>query len=326
MTGQHPSLALGGAALSRLPERQLAATVATYAEMDGRLFDVSPAYGGWDGVDRVAAAIRQWVPDPAVIIKLGYFDDPDKYRCRSAIRDQCHRLIERTKINPCVIMLHEADWAAWWRLAAIGELLSDGETGLDPGGAYYLRELSQEIGCASGLAGNHANALSRATEMMPELDAVLLAKQVDLLWGTGDAMAASLASADTAVILAAPFHQGWIFRLGELARARPEMCPAIERLAALQEAEGTEACDWAIPFLRVHMPGCSVMVGATTPDEVRDAFAAFKRELCPELYASIAANRICASAMQGLPLKRARHGLLALEWGTEEDERNSVAE
>jgi aryl-alcohol dehydrogenase-like predicted oxidoreductase len=307
-------LAIGGAALARLGEKALSDALSAYASAGGQWLDISPAYGGWAQVSAIGAAVRREAPNLRPLIKLGYFADGKSYRDPVRVRAQCARLVQAFGVAPVAVMLHEADWKIWWQeVEHPAGLLGPNDT-ITSDVPAMLEGLGREYGCKTGLSGNNADALATALSACPEAQIVLMAKQTDLLWSSGDTLATRLVAEGRTVLLAAPFHQGWLLRLRDIHWIRPVLKHSAHLLGDILASAHVTVEEAAIPFLRSLHPGAAVMVGATQLSEVRLACEAIDRPMPQPLFDRIVANRCSAAAMPGRPLMRTSEDLLAVRW------------
>jgi len=307
-------LVIGGAALTRLDDIALGETLTAFAASGGRWLDISPAYGGFRKMNLIGMAVRRWAPMLRPLIKLGYFADGLSYRDPAKLREQCARSVEEFGVAPAAIMLHEADWKTWWlETGAPAITLAAGDV-IASGVAATLAGLGRDYDCKTGLSGNNAEALSVAMQACPTANIVMMAKQTDLLWSSGDRLAARLASEDRTVLLAAPFHQGWLLRLRDIHQVRPGLKPFAARLAEMLAHAGRTVQDIAIPFLNTLHPHAAVVVGAMHASEVQLARNGISTTVPRPLFDSICANRRPGAAMPGRPLMKSSDDLLEIQW------------
>jgi aryl-alcohol dehydrogenase-like predicted oxidoreductase len=305
------TVVLGGAGLARLEPRSLLDTLAAYVACGGKVIDVSPAYFGWEGLERLGAALSAFGQDLRPLIKVGYFRDRSAYLDPSRVRAQARRVVALLKHPPAALLLHEADWDTWWLdggpwARGLGQ---QDQAAVSPA-IDVLRDLGQAWGVRVGLSGNNAGRISAGLKWCGGADA-MIAKQVDLLWSAGDDVVERQDGHGT--LLAAPFHQGWLMRLGALGEAREDMRSAARALEQLLEERELTVAQIALPFLAARWPGAGIVVGAVSPAEVETAFASLSMRLETDLLDQLQHNRRRAAAMPGAPLREGNDDLLAID-------------
>jgi aryl-alcohol dehydrogenase-like predicted oxidoreductase len=300
---------LGGAALCHLTEFELGNLVSAYASLGGSRVDISPAYGGWSAVERLGKVLRQVSPQVRPILKLGYFQRSASYADHAALAAQAHRAIDALGQEPASILLHEADWDAWWP-SGVAPWTRFAEDLPELALAATLRDIARPFGCKIGVAGNNAERVLAAAIALGG-DTLMLAKQIDLLWSAGDDVARVWPMRGE-LLLAAPFHQGWLFKLDELADRRPDLCGAASELAVILAEFQVSPVSIALPYIAAGWPTASVVVGCASTSEVNAAFESLRTHIPDELIKRIGANRQRAPAMKGVPLHEAEDDLLTI--------------
>jgi aryl-alcohol dehydrogenase-like predicted oxidoreductase len=294
-------VALGTLSLRAASERDFRGILDRFFAAGGEWVDTASFYGDGDVERRLGAYLRSRALRPRLCVKVGHFRSASDYRCARAVREAVSRSVERLGCEPAAVMLHEADWGAWWEGGARpGELAGPGAT-FEAGAPAWeaVREEAASFGAKRGISGNNAPVLERALARL-DPDVVLVAKQMDLLWRSAGSIVGEAARRD--VWLGSPFHQGWLFRLPELTSAPGPLGEAAGRLALLLARGRTTVERTAIPFLLDQAPDPKVVVGVDTIEQLEAALSSATTVLDRELLDALKEVHHFGGPMQG-PLK-----------------------
>ncbi|MGC4853337.1 aldo/keto reductase [Micromonospora sp. DT4] len=298
MTGPH-RLVLGTLPFALLPPTEAFRLLDTFVEAGGAAVDTASMYGFGHVETLVGAWLRRVGPVAAVNTKIGYFADPDDHRDAAKLADAVGRSVERLGVVPQRVLLHEADWACWWRTGAPAGAVEPMPPDASVPAWCRLRELANELGFRPGLSGNHAAALGRAARQLGA-SSVLVAKQYDLLWRDAECL---LTDDLGEVLLAAPFHQGRLFDLAALAAAErgndPLLAEAALRLSELLGRHGVAPAEVALPWVLSESRAAAVCVGVANRAELDAVLDATSRPIDPSLRSALARVGIRRAPMPG---------------------------
>ncbi|MFG6459715.1 hypothetical protein [Roseateles sp. BYS96W] len=286
-------LVLGTLHLRQRPEREVNEVLDAFLEAGGRTVDLATLYGGLPLLRTVGRHLRRSGVRVRSLLKIGYLEQLSDYRNPDPWFELADRAREALGLDDPTLMLHEADWALWWRAqASKGEVCTPADA---PRIAACWQPWSERVhrltGQALGIAGNHAPALLTvfASAGSPPGMTLLVAKQMDLLWRSAEPLVEKVQAAGGRAILGAPWHQGWLRSMDLLIKRRPELATEAKSLVSLCDEAGWSVADAALPFLLRHVPTALLAFGAATREEVEQAFRSLNRPLPDPLYQSIAA-------------------------------------
>jgi aryl-alcohol dehydrogenase-like predicted oxidoreductase len=300
-------LVLGTFQFRKMGEREIRATLDAFFDAGGTWLDTAGFYGRGEVERQVGRCLAADRPAARITAKVGYLRHPSEYRDEDALRAELERSMERLGVVPDVVQVHEADWRVWWSGSAPEwEIIGPGDAVERDAPVWtLLAGMASRLGFRVGIAGNHApQLLLAAGKLAPQL--VQVAKQYDLLWRTADPLLDWAGGAGAEVWCAAPFHQGRLFALEDLARAGGGLGAAAGRLERLLSEHRTDVARTAIPYLAADPRVGRVVAGLSSPEEVRSALSALEAGIAQELCAAIRALGVDAPpGPPGEPVHRA---------------------
>lgn len=296
-------LALGTLAFRTLTERECYAVLDSFFEGGGTWLDTAFLYGCGEVEVRVGRYLKSHRPPAKLATKIGHFQVVGNYREAVRLREALDAASHRLMRVPDVVFLHEADWRVWWEQnASPGEICPPSYEIEFLDHIVQLSEYVRLHAAVLGLSGNHAAALASILRQLPHGSVAILmvAKQYDLLWRNARAVAEAFrGSPDVECWLGAPFHQGWLFKLGELSERVPTLVPHIDRLKSLLGEHSLSVSDITIPFIRATLPHARIVLGAASVEEVEAALRAARRQLDGPLIAQLLALGFEGEPMPG---------------------------
>jgi aryl-alcohol dehydrogenase-like predicted oxidoreductase len=133
----------------------------------------------------------------------------------------------------------------------------------------------------------------------------LVAKQFDLLWRTAVCLAHVAEDCGAKIWLGAPFHQGWLMRLSEVASGNDERGAAARRLAASLQARRILPQDIAVRFVLEAWPEALVVFGVASVKELMSAIRSAATPLSDGLLAELMTSGFAGDPMAGPePIRR----------------------
>ena len=225
-------IVLGTRPFIHVNEKEIFQILEHYFSCGGRYVDTAYFYGYGRIAKLIGTFNKLYKPNAIYIYKIGYFSKGNDYRnidfLKLAVEEACANLFTL----PRYVLLHEADWSIWWRKTnRLGTLISPNNMDLLDLEIYEkLNVFLKSISILSGISGNNAECLSILLRIQPDM--ILLSKQYDLLWKN----AQSLMHYKGLLALGSPFHQGWLFKLKELAQKLPQISNDIKKLKKVIES------------------------------------------------------------------------------------------
>lgn len=292
-TGEHVSvIGLGGAALYKHSYEQGVATVKHALDLGVTYFDTSPAYGkaNEDGrwIDRgvsqliVGEGLEETTKPHLLATKLSNYRTVED--CRAQIQDNL-RALRRDRVD--VLLGHSIQMARAWIPDADDDRLLDLDEGLDyehTALVQALREAKAQGLCRYvGLSADQSAPLAHVLQRV-EMDVCLSANEYSLL-----------ARRSPQVMLPVIREQGIAYVVGGIFRsagagASNEASPfqlapkgplaqvgavfSDERLIELAETTGISIAALTVRFLIANRELSTILVGASTPEEIEESVAA----------------------------------------------------
>ncbi|MFG1347887.1 aldo/keto reductase [Xanthobacter autotrophicus DSM 431] len=287
-------LVLGTFTLAEAPQDVWDAVLDEYVAAGGEWVDTAFAYGHGEAERKLGSYLRRRSASLRISTKIGHFSDHAAYRDPGALLQAFEQSRERLGRLPDQILLHEADWRVWWHKEGKPFEIRSAKDLTDGGQSApclaAVRKIADQFAIRWGISGNNTAPLMHAA-IDAKPDVILVAKQLDLLWRTAEPLAARAQAGAYDLWLGSPFHQGWLFRLDELAafgeRCNPDVAQGARDLAALLSRVGTGLVELAIPFLLDRHDITRIAVGVRQPGEITQVLASAERSLSKELMAEI---------------------------------------
>lgn len=298
-------VSLGTLSFSWLSESETLSILEEFFRCGGRLIDTAPIYGHGRAESLLGHFCRVHGVRASVTSKIGHFLMPTDFRSVRAFRCQLEKTAERLGHVPDALLLHEADWEAWWSDAPCesGSIWSSDALPRLQFDIYgEFSQLCQEFGCRHGLSGNNAEQL-RLLVPLVRPHRVLVAKQLDVIWRNAAPLISLCKEENCEIACASPLHQGWLLKLDDLCVRRPELQHHTMELRALAEMCNVSVYELAIRFVRSKFPEIVVVLGADSASQLRTSIVTMKNPLPEDLLRRL--DRIGGhySPMLG-PLKR----------------------
>jgi aryl-alcohol dehydrogenase-like predicted oxidoreductase len=213
--------------------------------------------------------------------KVGYLPSRSAFTDAAALRAQLERSVEALGRPVDVLQIHEADWGVWWRRDGADPFLPPRPEDVTP--AAPVAELVADAKATGlvrfvGITGNRAPVLASVLRALgPDLvDAVLVAKQYDLVWRTGRGeLRAEVMRHGVFWTVGAPLHQGRLLDLERLALDFEEAgdgdaAAAVRAVAAALRRHGLGSVEAATRFLLADPEVDLVLIGPRSVRELRD--------------------------------------------------------
>ena len=289
---------LGGAPLGARSFADGVATVHCALELGINYFDTAPLYSSGQSQAIYGEALAGRSEDYMLATKVGHLARPARFRSPDALRAQLEenlRLLRRDSVD--VLQVHESDQHCWWS--------DDGQRGQVQAGREYdfagapvmevLREARDEGRCRFiGITGNSADHVAQVLRHV-EVDTCLYAFCYHLFGHGARKEALPLArEKGVAIIL------GGILRGAHLPEAHPDLLHAapewltpelrdrFEKLYAVQRDCGLSLVALAIRFLLAEKDMTTMLIGATTPAEIKECVeAALQGPLPSDLHQAV---------------------------------------
>jgi D-threo-aldose 1-dehydrogenase len=310
------TLGFGGAPLgdlyARLDDATALAAVQAAASAGVTLFDTAPLYGRGLSEHRIGTALRGrprgsfvlstkvgrvYAAAPAGVAEIeGYagglpFEGRFDYSYDGAMRSIEQSLLRLGLASIDVALIHDID--PWTHGAAAGQRFREA---LD--GAWRALDTlrSQNVIRAAGIGVNDADVCLRMAQEA-DLDCVMLAGRYSLLeQGALDGFLPLAAQRGIGVMLGGVFNSGILAtgaRPGAHYNYRPapaEVMARVERIETVCRAHGVALAHAAVRFPLAHPAIASVVLGATSPDEVARNVAAFAATIPSALWRDLVAE------------------------------------
>jgi D-threo-aldose 1-dehydrogenase len=311
------ALGFGGAPLgdlyAELDDDAAIAAVEAAACGGVTLFDTAPLYGRGLSEHRIGTALRRR-PRVSFVLstKVGrvYAAAPNGVRNREGYvgglpfegrfdysRDGCLRSLEQSLLrlglaSVDIALVHDLDpWAH-------GDALEERVREVLGGAWRALSDLrDQGVVRAIGLGVNDAGVCTRFAREA-DLDCVMLAGRYSLLEQPALAFLELARSRGIGVMLGGVFNSG-ILATGPVRGAKydyrdapPDVLARVERIEAVCRAHGVALAHAAVQFALGHPAVSSVVLGATTPEEVARNLDAFARPAPAALWRDLVAQRL----------------------------------
>lgn len=278
-------LVLGTLHLRKLKKKQAFGLLDNYFCSGGKSIDTAYLYGYGEVEYLLGEYVKTFNPDCHITTKIGYFKDSTHYVDFTKLRRKILAAIDRLNCIPDYILLHEADWGAWWcseaqpGKLATDHLLAQGNFDL----FFQCVELGKEYGFQVGISGNHAPILQRLSSILhPSL--ILVAKQYDLLWNSAKHLINQAESNNYSVICAAPFHQGWLYKLNELQNKLPHLSHRMLALKRLLHKNNLKVEQLAISYiLNSTNSSTKVVFGVESLKELKIVFKNYNYKISDHL-------------------------------------------
>ena len=260
-------LGLGGVFLNKHSFNDGVATVHRALELGVTYFDTSPMYGRGMSQAVLGEALAGRSEKYMLATKFGYMGTPSRFRSYDALRAQLHenlRLLRRDRVD--TLQVHESDQHQWWTDDPPTERRAPFDPNLDFAGSPIMKVLqdAKEEGLCrfTGVTGNNAERVGHVLANV-DVDLCLSAFNYDVLRRGARKHIVPLAqSKNVSVILAG------IVRLPE------DMPDEMEKLQAIHRDSGLSVVDLTIRFLLADTGFSTMLVGASTPDEIEESVVA----------------------------------------------------
>lgn len=306
---QATAIGFGGAPLGdlfdHLDEGTAQATVVAALSAGINLIDTSPLYGHGLSEHRIGAALRN-VPRDSVILstKVGRWMDPTKpktdgsgyrgglphpavidYSYDGAMRSFEQSLLRLGTDRIDILLIHDVD--IWTH----GEMMEQ-RFGEAMEGAYRALDSLRASGAvkAIGVGVNESEMCERFARS-GDFDVMMLAGRYTLLeQGALDAFLPLALEKKIAIMLAGVFNSGILAtgaRVGghyNYRAASPEILARVARIEAICNAHGVKLPQAALAFAGAHPAVASVVLGAVTPEQVRQNLDLFAQPVPPQLW------------------------------------------
>jgi aryl-alcohol dehydrogenase-like predicted oxidoreductase len=278
-------LVLGTLHLRRLKMKKVFDLLDYYFCSGGKSLDTAYLYGHGEVEHLIGEYVRAFNPGCHITTKVGYFNDSKIYVDFIKLRSKIFEAIDRLNCIPEYILLHEADWSTWWYSdAQPGELATDAI--LEKGNFdlfFKCLELGKEYGFRVGISGNHAPVLQRLASILhPSL--ILVAKQYDLLWNSALSLINQAENSNYLVLCAAPFHQGWLYKLNELKNKLPHLSHRIMALNKLLHKNNLKVEQLAISYiLSSTNSSTKVVFGVESLEELKIVFKNYNYKILDQI-------------------------------------------
>jgi len=257
-------LVLGTLALAPVTEPERDEIINHFLDWGGVWLDTASLYGDGE-LERYIGRYRKG-RTVKVSTKLGHFKSRRSYAQRSELLKQIRLQTERLCGWADQVLLHEADWPVWWRCNVSS--LDYSHAVIQSSEAWQLLGLmAKDNGVRIGMSGNDAHVVGRLADLL-QPDVVLIAKQYDLIWRNAHHLARQT-NRSTELWLAAPFHQGWLFRLQELARIRPDVAAVAKKLESALPSDKNARARIAMAWLKLNAPTSRIVAGVASLDELK---------------------------------------------------------
>lgn len=293
-------LVLGTLHLRKLKMKKAFSLLDYYFCSGGKSIDTAYLYGYGEVEHLLGEYIKIFNPDCKITTKIGYFNDPTIYIDFSKLKRKILEAIDRLNCLPEYILLHEADWSTWWCSdAQPGELATDHILAQGNFDLFFkCLELGKEYGFQVGISGNHAPVLQRlASILRPSL--ILVAKQYDLLWNSAKNLINQAKNNNYLVICAAPFHQGWLYKLNELQNKLPHLSHRMIALNHLLHKNNLKVEQLAISYILSSTNSLTkVVFGVSSLDELKVVFKNYNYKISDQII-----NEIKRLGSDQLPLQ-----------------------
>lgn len=296
-------LVLGTLGFRSLPFPSVRAILNRYFDTGGEWIDTAALYGNGSVEKAIGRFLNSTGTEAKVATKIGYFAQSKHYHDSANLVAACEASTARLQRGPNLVFIHEADWRVWWDgTAPQGTFVAPQDSYSIGESIRFLKNslLAKRIGM--GIAGNCATGLESVYRMGSHTawEVVLIAKQYDLVWRNASGFAGLLGRVKKPECwLAAPFHQGWLFRLDQLSRLLPESKAQVRAVQGLLTNFRLTPAEVALPFIRATQPYASVVIGVETVMELDHARIAYNRCIPEELIASLQDLHWCHKAMPG---------------------------
>lgn len=312
---QVTALGFGGAPLGdlyeRLDENVAQATVAAALSAGINLVDTSPYYGHGLSEHRIGAALRT-VPRDSVILstKVGRWMDPARpgtegstfvgglphsavidYSYDGAMRSFEQSLLRLGTDRIDILLIHDVD--VWTHGDRMEQRFKEAMEG-----AYRALDTLRSSGAvkAIGIGVNETEMCERFARA-GDFDVMLLAGRYTLLeQGALDGFLPLAVEKKIAIILAGVFNSG-ILATGAKAGAHynyraatPEIIERVARIEAVCRAHGVLLPQAALAFAGAHPAVASVVLGAITPEQVRQNLDLFSLPTPAQLWSDLKAE------------------------------------
>lgn len=237
-------IVLGTRPFIHINEKEVFKILEHFFSCGGQYVDTAYFYGYGRIAKLIGAFNKLYNPKAIYIYKIGYFSKASDYRnidiLKLAIEEACTNLFSL----PRYVLLHEADWSVWWRKTnRLGTLISlKNATFLNLEIYEKLCDFLKSLSILPGISGNNTESLAILLHIQPKM--ILLSKQYDLLWKN----AQSLMHYQGLLLLGSPFHQGWIFKLKELAQRLPQINHDIKKLKKIFDSHSYALDHLALNF------------------------------------------------------------------------------
>ncbi|KJS17069.1 MAG: hypothetical protein VR78_06570 [Hoeflea sp. BRH_c9] len=257
-------LVLGTLSLAALSESERHRIVDRFLEWGGEWIDTAGLYGDGD-LERFIGECRA-KQNLKVSTKLGHFEFQHCYVQSGELIKQAQ--LQRARLGgwPDQFLVHEADWPVWWG-KDVRSLEHPHHVIRNSAVWQLLRLIAMEDGIRIGISGNDARVLRSLADVL-QPDVVLVAKQFDLLWRNAQDFVDD-PGAIGELWLGAPFHQGWLFRLKELAETRADLRDFALRLQAFLPGDTNARVRFAIAWLKANAGSARIVAGVSSFEELQ---------------------------------------------------------
>ncbi|MBS0186133.1 MAG: aldo/keto reductase [Proteobacteria bacterium] len=292
---------MGTRPFTQIKEKEVFEILELFFSNGGQYVDTSFFYGYGKVEKMIGKFNRFYQPQAIYISKIGYFTNLEDYKNINKLQEAVQKSMENLFYHPKYILFHEADWDVWWsKTKQLGNLINLKKLNEINYQIYYqFSSFLKSLDILPGISGNNAHIIEELLALNPHL--VLLSKQYDLLWRNGKNLISSAKENKFFLCLGAPFHQGWLFKLKNLIKKRPQFKKEIEELIEVITNASYPLDHIALNFL-LQSTKNNVVFGVTTKEELLQNIKNSLEVLPEDLIQKLEAINIFSSPMYG-PLK-----------------------
>ncbi len=262
-------IGLGGGYLDKHSLAHGIATVHRALELGINYFDTAPVYGQGASQVILGNALEGRTEPYLLATKIGFLAEPAAYRSPDALRSQLWenlRALRRSHVD--ILQIHLAESACWWKTGVPEEQLLSLDETHDFADAPVMEVLfeakAQGICRFLGITSDHAEEIACVLRVV-EVDVCLVAYEYTLLCRNALRTVLPLArKKGTAYIPVGVFKT-----IGADQGRSPDI-----RLNELQEACGLSLIELTIRYLIADPCITTILVGASTPEELEESVAA----------------------------------------------------
>jgi len=269
-------------------------TIQRALELGIKRFDTSIYYGHGLSQTVLGQTLGKQRDEVFIATKLGHFDrrfpgHAAMYQNRDVLWAQVHECFRALRRPPDLLQIHEADQRVWWPGSHGDGPFVDTDWPAEYAGApvmQVLRSAKEQGLCRMiGITGNNAAPLSTVLEAV-EVDAVLVAYNYDPVFrGAGERLLPLAAERQVKVLLASIFQSGAYHRPPEESRRLGRDPQSVERFGRFQDiCRDAELgiTEMVVRFMITIAPDCSIVLGASRPEQVEKCVEAWLAGPLPE--------------------------------------------